>query len=135
MSRMTRRLDVVDETVGPRHDPYSRTTYVLKTGDKTVRLVDCSLAMREWVEVVVGEAEWQIDGNPREAFLEHTGLTVRQFQKAHERIHGCPSRCGRCGSRLAIGSGYVGEDVAYCPKSECGAGVVWTEKVTRAMIA
>ena len=39
----------------------------------------------------------------------------------------CPEKCPRCGSELAVSSGYAGEDVAYCPNDRCDAGIVWED--------
>ena len=39
-----------------------------------------------------------------------------------------PEICKSCGSPLAESTGYVGEQIVYCPDPDCPEGILWEDQ-------
>ena len=50
-----------------------------------------------------------------------------QIDLVADAMEDCPDACPQCGSNLASSSGYVGEEVVYCPNEDCDAGILWED--------
>ncbi len=134
-------------TEGPDYDPYSYTQYKMYVDDKVFTLhigLDVWAAAQESGLLMYKMSFLNHPMDPRgprntetdiiAQWEKDVGLTIEQFSKAYERVHGRPKGgCPTCGGPLESGSGYVGEEVIYCPKSTCG--VVWSEVPSLSMIA
>ncbi len=132
---------------GPRHDPYSYAEHKMYVDDKVFTL---HYGLDVWASATESGMliyRMGFSNHPMEArgprnteqdiiaqWEQDVGLTLNQFIKAYDRVHGPPQtdKCPDCGDRLASGSGYVGEMMIYCTNKDCH--YAWCEPVTLAMI-
>lgn len=134
-----RHMAQVHGSEGPKHDPYSYTESTMYVDDKVFTLhygLDVWASAEECGLLIyrMGYKDTPHDENIVGRWEQDVGLTVHQFDKAYDRIHGRPQsdRCPDCGGRLGSGGGYVGEEVVYCENKKCN--YAWFEPVTLAMI-
>ncbi len=120
---------------GPEHDPYGYTERTMYVEAKKITLHE---GLSTWVEATeygspLFNTTREITFSDSIYVFEHiTGLTVKQFDKAYERVHGVPKdfRCRQCKALLQTAGGHVGEEIIYCEIH----GLVWHEPVTLSMI-
>lgn len=70
--------------------------------------------------------------NPNDSWEKYTGISIGNFERAYNRVHGPKKKCPKCGNKnLDWVSGYVGESMQFCHKCE---SVLYCEPITESMI-
>jgi hypothetical protein len=80
-----RRLEIRHKTIGASHDPYGRTSYIVKINGTANTLVQCGL-VGDWFEInglkiSLGEKE------AHELFRLCTGMTLNDFHRYYHHDH------------------------------------------------
>lgn len=109
---------------GPKHDPYGYERLCVEKGDKVVKF---HMGLQDYVEIngIIHRAtlttdlksfiETGIFNQLDKIFEKETGLTVKSFQKAYERINAVPENCPDCNGRsFSWQGGYPGETLLIC---------------------
>jgi RNA polymerase subunit RPABC4/transcription elongation factor Spt4 len=105
---------------GPSQDPW---TYEIYTFENNFKKVELRVGLVESLHVnghkaLIMPEPYDGNENHEQLFEEHTGMTVRDFQRTYSRIHN-PKNCPKCGSKKREWfSGFPGEEFMAC--SNCG---------------
>ena len=77
------------QDVGPRHDPYSRTTITVTRDDVEHVLVMCGLAGGSYERDGVMRVDASLSRHAEEVFAAATGATVDEWFDWDARLHSC----------------------------------------------
>lgn len=108
---------------GPRYDPYGYEEYAVSEeyeNGTSLKFV-AHFGMSDWSKMYVHARTWESWCNLEIAHPEWQRFW-KMIGKAYDRLHAMPTRCKECQTRLEVSSGYVGEDILYCPE---GHGIFW----------
>lgn len=116
-------------TEGPRHDPYGYEEFEMEEIYEGLNGIE-----KTEKEAHLGLAVYfKIDDKDvsLEEFETSLGVSLKVWCAAILKSLEPPNKCPDCNSKLVSGSGYVGEELLYCPN---GHGIFWSEEVTLSMI-
>lgn len=96
---------------GPSHDPYSFSEYTVER-DGRIHTLHQGLGVRYSLN---GRTLVQSGDNGIACWEAETGLTVAQFERIYQRVHGPKTRCKNClGKKFEWESGFPGESLQVC---------------------